>query len=42
LGVAEVVSEELVNRINKPEQTSLESPTRPWKKRKNEAIVTNF
>ena len=38
LGVAEEVSEELVDKINKPEQTSLDSPARPRRKRKNEAL----
>jgi hypothetical protein len=42
LGVAEEVSEELVDRINKPEQTSLKSPTRPRRKRKNEALYNKL
>jgi hypothetical protein len=42
LGVAEEVSEELVDRINKPEQTSLEPPTRARRKRKNEALYNNL
>jgi hypothetical protein len=32
----------LVDRINKPEQTSLESPTRPRRKRKNEAFYNKL
>jgi hypothetical protein len=42
LGVAEEVSEELVDRINKPEETSLESPTRNRRKRKNEALYNKL
>ena len=38
LGVAEEVSEELVDKINTPEQTNLDSPARPRRKRKNEAL----
>jgi hypothetical protein len=39
LGVAEEVSEELVDKINKPEQTSLDSPARPRRKRKKRSAV---
>jgi len=42
LGVAEEVSEELVDKINKPEQTSLDSPARPRRKRKNEALYNKL
>jgi len=38
LGVEEEVSEELISRINKSEQTNLQSPTRPTRNRKNEAL----
>jgi len=42
LGVAEEFSEELVDRINKAEQTSLESPTRARRKRKNEGLYNKL
>jgi len=42
LGVAEGVSEELIDKINKPEQTSLDSPARPRRKRKNEALYNKL
>jgi hypothetical protein len=41
LGVAEV-SEELIDRINKPEQANLESPTRLRRKQKNEALYNKL
>jgi len=42
LGVAEEVSEELVDKINKPEQTSLDSPARPRRKPKTKRCKINF
>jgi len=42
LGVAEEVSEELVDKTNKPEQTSFDSPARPRRKRRNEALYNKI
>ena len=42
LGVAEEVSEELVDKINAPEQTNLDSPARPRRKRKNEVLYNKL
>jgi hypothetical protein len=42
LGLAEEVSVELVDRINKPEYPSIEPPTRPRRKRKNKAIYNKI
>lgn len=42
IGVAEEVSEDLINKINKPESSDVEVPQRPKRKRRDEVLYTRL